>query len=406
MDDQHIDSAGQEMPEYLLVEARELLAHYYDHAYLSRHPMLQRLKSELGDSSAVAVRGLRKLLLDLVERLRPAGGVPQTDAAWRPYAVIQKRYILCMELDELQRELNLGVRQLQREQRRAIESVAAGLWERLPVGTDVQPAQVEGEILWREISLAVSDQEVFDVAAQLRAALAAVQALAQSLAVDLAIAPSKRGLEIRGIPSLFRQLMVGALSFAIRQGQADRLSLTSERQGGSVVCSLCLKASDTDERATKVALPDTLFALAKAQNAQVSQTPLPDGWRLELRFGALAKPCTVMIVEDNADMVALFARYLAREGYHLVGVTDSTVALDRMRAVQPDAIVLDVMMRALDGWELLQRIKADPRLAKVPLVMCSILDEAELAASLGADAYLRKPIRPLQLLECLASLCR
>jgi CheY-like chemotaxis protein len=401
-----MDTQTEGLPDDLVNEARELLAHYYDHAYLARHPMLERLRPVLGDNSAAAVRALRRMLLEMVERLRPRGAVPQADPAWRPYAVIQKRYILCKELSDLEQELNLGVRQIQREQRRGLQVIAAALLEKRSPEPPEDAEPFEGDALWREIALAAGEQEVLDVGRMLRAACSAVQPLAQSHDVVLDVASLSVGLVIHGIPSLFRQLVVGALSLAIRHPGVESVSLGARRQGRSVVCTLHLRAADPKLASRPIALPETLLSLARAQSAQVTRENVPDGWVIALRFAALAEPCTVVLVEDNTDMVALFARYLAREGYRLVSVTDSTLALERMLESQPDAVVLDVMMRDLDGWELLQRIKAEPRLAKVPLVICSVLDEAELAASLGADAYLRKPIRPAELLECLSSLCR
>ena len=104
--------------------------------------------------------------------------------------------------------------------------------------------------------------------------------------------------------------------------------------------------------------------------------------------------------------VALFTRYMMSEGFRCIAATDSAEAYDRIVEYRPDAIVLDVMMRKMDGWELLQRIKTDPSHRDIPVVICSVLDEQELATSLGADAYLRKPVRPAELIECLLKLCR
>jgi len=63
-----------------------------------------------------------------------------------------------------------------------------------------------------------------------------------------------------------------------------------------------------------------------------------------------------------------------------------------------------VMMRGVDGWEILQQLKADPRTQQIPVAICSVLDEPELARSLGADSYILKPVRPARLQSCLAEL--
>ena len=72
-----------------------------------------------------------------------------------------------------------------------------------------------------------------------------------------------------------------------------------------------------------------------------------------------------------------------------------------LAASVPDAIVLDVMMRDVDGWELLQTLRSRPELAQVPIIVCSVLNEPTLALALGATAYLRKPIAADVLLAAL-----
>ena len=99
--------------------------------------------------------------------------------------------------------------------------------------------------------------------------------------------------------------------------------------------------------------------------------------------------------------MALFSRYLAGSSYRLIAVDPLHEPLERIAQIAPDAILLDVMMSQVGGWDILQRLKADPGLSQIPVIVCSVLDEPELAASLGAAASLRKPVRRAQLLECL-----
>jgi CheY-like chemotaxis protein len=58
-------------------------------------------------------------------------------------------------------------------------------------------------------------------------------------------------------------------------------------------------------------------------------------------------------------------------------------------------------MRTMDGWELLQRLRADPALHDVPIIVCSVLNEPELAAALGARHYLKKPVSQQQMLAAI-----
>ncbi len=71
---------------------------------------------------------------------------------------------------------------------------------------------------------------------------------------------------------------------------------------------------------------------------------------------------------------------------------DGQEALDLFASVQPDAVLLDVMMRDVDGWQILQALKTDPYTQDIPVIVCSVLAEEALATTIGADAYLRKPV--------------
>jgi CheY-like chemotaxis protein len=70
----------------------------------------------------------------------------------------------------------------------------------------------------------------------------------------------------------------------------------------------------------------------------------------------------------------------------------------------PDAITLDVMMPNVDGWQVLRGLANAPATANIPVIICSVLKEPELAFSLGARAYLKKPVDRLELVATLARL--
>jgi CheY-like chemotaxis protein len=72
------------------------------------------------------------------------------------------------------------------------------------------------------------------------------------------------------------------------------------------------------------------------------------------------------------------------------------------RAQRPDAVLLDVLLPGLDGWEVLRRLKADPALGDVPVVIVTVIDEREVGIALGAVDYLLKPVQRERLLACLA----
>ena len=100
----------------------------------------------------------------------------------------------------------------------------------------------------------------------------------------------------------------------------------------------------------------------------------------------------VLCVDDDEGVITLFRRYLGKQGYQIVGLTNSAAVLDKARQLKPFAITLDVMMPGKDGWQVIQELKADPDTCDIPVIMCSIVSEKEYGISLGASDYLLKPI--------------
>ena len=100
----------------------------------------------------------------------------------------------------------------------------------------------------------------------------------------------------------------------------------------------------------------------------------------------------VLVIDDEETVRDLMRRFLAREGFDVVTARDGAEGLALARQLRPALITLDVMMPGLDGWEVLQALKADPELAAIPVVMLTIVDEKNRGYALGAADYVTKPI--------------
>jgi CheY-like chemotaxis protein len=110
----------------------------------------------------------------------------------------------------------------------------------------------------------------------------------------------------------------------------------------------------------------------------------------------------LLVVDDNQGIVDLFQRYLAGYNWQVIGATNAEGARQLLATVRPASIVLDIMMPKEDGWELLRTLKADPNSRHIPVIVCSVLKEPDLASMLGAFAYLPKPVSQAALLQVLA----
>ena len=101
---------------------------------------------------------------------------------------------------------------------------------------------------------------------------------------------------------------------------------------------------------------------------------------------------TVLLIDDDPFLCDALSRLLVRDGYQVQVASNGLEGLKLAQACHPEVVILDVMMPLMDGWETLKAFKADPALAAIPVIMLTILEEAERGLALGAMEYLFKPV--------------
>ena len=113
---------------------------------------------------------------------------------------------------------------------------------------------------------------------------------------------------------------------------------------------------------------------------------------------------TVLIVDDNEDNVQILTTSLLKRGYEVRIAPDGPSALASVRQQRPDVILLDVMMPGMDGMQVLDHLKLDPKTASIPVVMVTAKtqDEDLLAGyQSGADYYITQPFTTRQILHAI-----
>ena len=152
---------------------------------------------------------------------------------------------------------------------------------------------------------------------------------------------------------------------------------------------------------------------ARLQGVDVSSTALGDG---ATTMGAVASAVqflaqeepealrgehgTILVVDDNDINREVLARRLERQGHTATLAASGREALDLVRAGKFDLVLLDVMMPEMNGYQVLQYMKADQALRDIPVIMISALDEIDsvvLCIEMGAEDYLPKPFNPVLL---------
>ncbi len=109
----------------------------------------------------------------------------------------------------------------------------------------------------------------------------------------------------------------------------------------------------------------------------------------------------VLVVDDEADIVALVAYHLAKSGFKVSTATSGTEALERARQEHPALIVLDLMLPDISGFDVLSTVRSEEPIADTPVLMLTARREEPdriRGLSLGADDYLSKPFSPQELI--------
>ena len=110
----------------------------------------------------------------------------------------------------------------------------------------------------------------------------------------------------------------------------------------------------------------------------------------------------VVVIEDDRPSLDLFSAYLSGAGLDVTVAPDGQSGLAEVRRTAPDAVLLDIRLPGIDGWAVLEALRAEQATRDIPVIVVSIVDERARGVALGAAAYLVKPVARDELLAALA----
>jgi len=130
----------------------------------------------------------------------------------------------------------------------------------------------------------------------------------------------------------------------------------------------------------------------KPEAATAAEDSSPVGVPADGGGGPAPADSYVLVIDDDPMQRDLMKRFLSKEGFCIRTAAGGEEGLRLTRQLRPVAITLDVMMPDMDGWRVLEALKADPELCHIPVIMLSVVDDRNRGARLGAADYVTKPV--------------
>jgi CheY-like chemotaxis protein len=198
-------------------------------------------------------------------------------------------------------------------------------------------------------------------------------------------------------PAALRQILIMSLGQLARCAAAPgEILIEARREGNSAVIDARASRPATSELPDRDLIDEILSSQGGSFEVRVDQGCIA----LCLKVPYTGR-VTVLVVDDNPDMVHFYRVCVSGTRYHVLDAPQGQRTVGHIETVAPDIIVLDIILPDIDGWELLERLRDHPATRAIPVIVCSIVREDGLASVLGAISYLPKPIRCPDFLQAL-----
>jgi CheY-like chemotaxis protein len=394
----HGVSPGDVLSELTSHAVHHALVNLYANIELAASPLIACFPQTSSETGMVErAQALRALLLEAIQSLRPLRSAPPLLGAERSYEVLSLRYVAGLSVDRIAERLALTERQIYRDLRRAEDNLV----EVLRMQQTAEAAPAAASLPPDELDALSAQEQTVDLDSALRSAVLLVRPLAARQAISLQVAGSPRPVWVHTVPGVLRQVLVQILSALVQQTPpAQTLTVRLAEHAGQTTVHLPLVTPYPAES-------DALLAEALAISQRFGITVRePEGAappELQLAL-TTARVRPVLIVEDNEAAHRLYQRYLEGTAWQPVSVPEPSQVEKLAAELQPAAILLDLLMPNIDGWSLLQALKLNPDTSAIPVLLCSVVHDPELAVALGATAALKKPLSRLDLLDALAQM--
>ncbi len=391
----------------------DLYAHLYDLVYLRTHRLADLLLSEAAAPGVEKGWRLHDLLLSVIQQLDPGPHAPLYSREWRRHRLMLSRFQNGQDPGAVMHEIAVSKRQYYREQEAALEAVAELLWEQYkrrepaPPPAEARPEPNPIGSLRLEAARLAQAGRYTQPAEVIRSALAVLEERLRQrhLAVDLLLPEVQ--LRVRADKSPLRQLLLALIGYFVERAEHARLRVLTAASAGVLTVTVSIDPPAALRSATPGEVVERLAAFEEMADLAGARLTVFEGEGGVIGFGVglpLEAQRAVLVVDDNEDVLELCRRYLAPHGYDVITATSAEEGIELAAQLQPFAITLDLMLPGQDGWDALQALLNRPETQRIPVIICSVLKQRELALALGATAFLEKPVTEQGLLSALRTL--
>lgn len=386
----------------LTASIRSALAHLDDPAYLESHALADQLLVDAvpGESRGQALR--RRLQL-AIEALDPGPQANSSDSRALCYQILSRYAIAKESIVAIALRFDVSERQAYRLLQRGIVAIGnmltegiSGQRQALTVDSPALPASQLGEEVARLLHVGT---EKIDMDGLVSEVVTMLGPLAAQRGVVANFQPSRSGAATMICSRvMMRQAIVNLCSHAVSSTSGCvNISVAGTAESSSVEVSYQSRLSTS-----KTGL-GTPYSVARQLISQLGlewqRRDDPDGLTT-ITFGVLhPRDRTVLVVDDNEGMIALYRSYLRHKPYIVHGAASGREALSLVTHLAPDIIVLDIMLPDIDGWEVLQSLRATEEGQRAHIVVCSVINDPVLSAALGVNGFLHKPVERETLLD-------
>ena len=370
---------------------RDLLSNLYDYLRLTDNPVARQLAPDLSGSERV--QALRHTILDIIDSLNSDRSAPLSSRQNRLYNILQMRYVEEQTTAEILGQLALSERQYYRDHQRAIQTISQIIWDRHFAEAEESGASTRPLIEELDNLQIAAQNRIFYPREEILAAIEATRVIAERKGLELTVGDARSPVVLNAAQPVFRQFIIYILNELIgAMTAAGEIHIRVDLREGIPGIEFSDGAGTFDWGAfgARLHADPTLSEMLKRLNATLGGHDEPEETsHLLLQFDQEIQK--ILIVDDNPDTVSLFNRYLVNLPYQLLATDQEADAMLIARRTRLTCIILDIMLPEKDGWQILQSYKSHPLTADIPVLICSVLEMKELALSLGADGYIKKP---------------